>query len=97
MRNAGKSKFGVILAATMIAAVVVLGWGSPAGAALVFQADFNGSGSGTGGAGDIVTSGGTGSLTDASVIGTSPLSSASGNYLNVVDSGAGTGYATFSP
>ncbi|HAU37429.1 MAG TPA: hypothetical protein DCX07_06885, partial [Phycisphaerales bacterium] len=62
---------------------------------VVFQADFNGNGTGEGWQSDIVTFGGTGSLTDASVIGTSPLSR--GNYLNVVDSGAGAGYATFSP
>ena len=58
-----------------------------ANAGVVFQADFNGPGGGTGGPNDIVTLGGTGWLPDGvtgltnTVIGTTPLSTNSGNYL----------------
>jgi hypothetical protein len=67
-----------------------------ASAALVFQADFNGEGSGTGGASDLVTTGGTGTLrngfsealnVDASIGSSTPLVSGAGSYLSLNDSG----------
>jgi len=81
-------------------------WSSTSKAALVFQADFNGSGSGTGGSSDIVQTGGTGALysqagsnATASASSASPLSGGSGGYLSIADVGAGSGGAgvTFSP
>lgn len=65
-------------------------------AAVVFQADFNGSGSGTGGAADIVTFGGTGELwnvnpahsnVDVSFTSGAPLIAGSGGYMSLNDKG----------
>ena len=65
-------------------------------AAIVFQADFNGSGSGTGGANDIVTSGGTGvelnvnpaqSNVDVVFSSANPLAPGAGGYLRLSDNG----------
>jgi hypothetical protein len=87
----------------------LLVWSSTSQAALVFQADFNGSGSGTGGVSDIVQAGGSGviysqsgSNATSSVSSTSPLSGGSGGYLSIGDAGVnttnGTGAGvTFSP
>jgi hypothetical protein len=69
-------------------------------AAVVFQADFNGTDSGTGGVSDMVTSGGTGAITNAnpeislvvaSVASGTALAAGSGSYLSLNDSGAQTG------
>ncbi len=65
-------------------------------AALVFQADFNGAGSGTGGAADIVTFGGTGVITNldpqisnatASITSGTSLADGSGSFLRINDQG----------
>jgi len=63
-------------------------------AALVFQADFNGSGTGTGGANDIVTLGGTGQLyshaqsnVEVSISSANPLAGGLGGYLSLNDMG----------
>ena len=70
-----------------------------------FQADFKGSGGGTGGGSDVATSGGTGTLgsgsgwTDTS-INTSPFTVGSGNYVNFAVTAGTTGRlypATFTP
>ncbi|MDD5199077.1 MAG: hypothetical protein PHC88_04680 [Terrimicrobiaceae bacterium] len=59
-----------------------------ANAALVFEADYNGSDSGSGGASDVVALGGTGTITGnnpnfvASDQSANPLDAGSGNYLN---------------
>lgn len=78
-------------------------------ASVVFQADFNGSGSGTGGASDIVQYGGTGVLYSqsgsnaASSVSTAlPLAPGSSGYLSIADTGKNTtnnlgGGVTFSP
>lgn len=78
-------------------------------AAVVFQADFNGSGSGTGGANDMVTYGGTGVIfnnTNSNLVpsvGTSaPILPGTGGYLSIQDNGLQTtggtgGGATFTP
>lgn len=69
-------------------------------AALVFQADFNGSGSGTGGASDIVALGGTGAISNtdpgisnvtASIASGTSLSTGGGAFLSLNDQGAQTG------
>ncbi len=91
---------------SFVVAGALLGCVAAANAGVVFQADFNGSGNGTGGAGDIVTSGGTGSLATgnanfaASIQGTTPVTG--GNYLNTLwpstGSGGGSGtYVTYTP
>ncbi len=78
-----------------------------ASADLIFQADFNGSGTGTGGASDIVTLGGTGSFFSdnsgvTSIQSSNPFGSGGGSYLNInnpTDTSSGTwiGYTTFNP
>ncbi len=80
-----------------------------ASAALVFQADFNGTGSGTGGASDMVTLGGTGQFTGtssssnvySSISSSTPLTTGGGNYLSLDDQGQSSSYsptgAGFSP
>lgn len=70
---------------------LAVGVAVPAGgvrASLVFQADFNGTQAGTGGASDVVTQGGTGSTTasagfSSSVVTSSSLVDGSGGYLHV--------------
>jgi len=78
----GRSSF---LSHFVLASVLLL----PAGmnAALIFQADFKGTGTGTGGAADMVTFGGTGSLATAtgvtnSIAGATPFGGVGGNYLS---------------
>jgi hypothetical protein len=78
---------------------------APEVSAPVFEADFNGSGNGTGGSGNLVALGGTGALGTTTgvtntVIGTSPFSANSGNYVHsAVASGSASNQtvATFTP
>ena len=71
----------------------------------IFEADFNASGTGTGGAGNMVTTGGSGVLVNNatisnSVIGTTPFVASSGNYLNTAatsTSGSSINMVTFTP
>jgi MYXO-CTERM domain-containing protein len=91
------------------AAAVLLAGQALAPASVVFQADFNGSGSGTGGSSNIVTSGGTGTIfnnTNSNVVPTigssTPVTPGAGGYLNVQDNGLQTtggtgGGVTFTP
>lgn len=51
-------------------------------AAAIFQADFNGPGNGTGGANDIVSLGGTGSLYHMTVASTTPFDTGTGGYAH---------------
>lgn len=69
-------------------------------AALVFQADFNGAGMGTGGASDMVSFGGTGDITNAnpelsnlvaSISSGTPLIAGGGAYLSLDDKGSPSG------
>ncbi|MDD5199076.1 MAG: PEP-CTERM sorting domain-containing protein [Terrimicrobiaceae bacterium] len=74
-----------------------------ANAAIVFEADYNGTGGGTGGASDIVAIGGTGAIFGngpnfvSSIQGPPPLTTGSGNYLNTLwpSTGAGGGSGFF--
>ena len=78
---------------------------APVATGPVFEADMNGSGTGTGGSGNLVALGGTGKLSTATgvtntITGTSPISANSGNYLNsAVTAGTPSGQtvATFTP
>ena len=79
------SKACRLLAATIIGLLLA---SATANAGIIFQADFNGPGGGTGGSSDLVTLGGTGAITAdgvnmiADVTNSAPFSAGSSNYLN---------------
>lgn len=87
-----KSQSKITLTIKSVAVSALLALAAHMNAAPIFVADFNGTGGGTGGVSDIVTSGGTGTLIQYTTAITTVPSSPTmgqGNFINVADFGNG--------